>query len=776
MLTLERKQFFATNGYLLLITATMKSTIGMIFMKHYLNSWICVLLLCCGTAWAEAPRIEDEFVGPFASWANLKRDYQAVGDGVADDSAALQKALNDLKVDGKPRVLYLPRGTYRITKGLQMISQIYFGVIGEDPANTIIKWDGAPGGTMLFCNGARYGRFGRLTWDGAGRAETAVDHKWDSQTPGANTHNEHADEVFKDVGFGIRAGKPHFMDAECAVLRCRFLRCSQAGVSIESFNALDWWIWHSYFEDCFVGVTNDPGAGHFHVYQSLFKNSTESDIKLSHCSYFSIRGNISIGSKAFYTGQWRDCAAQVTLQGNTIVDPTGPTPIQHGNNGGLLMVDNIIKSVKNKAKGEHIVHVSKATSLLAVGNTFTMADAIDIADKNSGAPVILNSKVVAPGSLKIALPMLPGTPPHLTRRVFEIASGADGAVIQKAIDDAAALKGERAVVHLPPGTYPIAKTLVVPANAGVQIVGDGFATRLQWQGDAQTPLLRLPGPSRAILRDLEIQAGAASAGIVVEKCDQSGARVFMEQGEVANAQIVGLLVDGLAHTDVSLHNFYHSGCKGVAVKVIGAGQNSNKNTARTVIFGGASSDNNLSYDVQNGGRLMAQDIWYEGAPPRFVHFTAASSGTFTLNGATTATGRPGPNMAAKNPNFAALEFEDFKGVAALLNVNIGTNLTLSGDGSQTRLLGMLHGSENAVVNRSRDAKVLLLGGSQTLPGGSASVIPNQGIAEPAFVLKMLEQLRTERPHPLATLPGGITDVRFYRVTVSGGQTSVHLTR
>ncbi len=733
-----------------------------------------ILLALCSSAFAQAPRVEDEFVGPFASWANLKRDYQAVGDGVADDSAALQKALDDLKVDGKPKVLYLPKGTYRITKGLQMISHIYFGVLGEDPANTTIKWDGAPGGTMLFCNGARYGRFGRITWDGSGKAETAVDHDWDSQTPNANSHNEHADEVFKDVGFGIRGGKPHFMDAECAVLRCKFLRCSKAGVSIESFNALDWWIWHSYFEDCFVGVTNDPGAGHFHVYESLFKNSTESDLKLSHCSYFSIRGNISIGSKAFYTGQWRDCAAQVTLQGNTILDPTGPTPIQHGNHGGFLMLDNVVKSTKDKAKGEHVVYVNKGTSLLAVGNTFTQPDAIDIADAKSGAPLILAGKVVAPNAVKTALPVLPGTPPNLARRVFEVAPGADGTVIQKAIDDASALKGQRAVVHLPPGTYPIAKTLVVPANAGVQIVGDGFATRLQWKGDDQTPLLRLMGPARAVLREMEIQAGAASAGIVVEKCDQPSARVWMEQGDVSDAQNVGLLVDGLANTDVSLHNFYHSGNKGVAVKVIGAP--GTKNTARTVIFGGASSSNNLSYDVQNGGRLMAQDIWYEGAPPRFIHFTDKSSGTFTLNGATTASGRPGPNANADDPNFAALEFNGFKGDATLLNVNIGTNLTVAGDSRETRLLGMLHGGENAVVNRSTGAKVALLGGSQAKPDGSAAVIPNQGSAEPAFVLKMLEQLRTDRPRPLNALKGGVTDVRFYRVTVSGGQTGVHLTR
>src|SRR5579864_4715734 len=35
----------------------------------------------------------EEFVGPFPSWANLRSAYAAVGDGAADDTAAIQKAL-----------------------------------------------------------------------------------------------------------------------------------------------------------------------------------------------------------------------------------------------------------------------------------------------------------------------------------------------------------------------------------------------------------------------------------------------------------------------------------------------------------------------------------------------------------------------------------------------------------------------------------------------------------------------------------------------------------
>ena len=40
------------------------------------------------------PGLADEFVGPFPSWANVKTMYNAKGDGITDDTAALQAALN----------------------------------------------------------------------------------------------------------------------------------------------------------------------------------------------------------------------------------------------------------------------------------------------------------------------------------------------------------------------------------------------------------------------------------------------------------------------------------------------------------------------------------------------------------------------------------------------------------------------------------------------------------------------------------------------------------
>ena len=62
----------------------------------------------------DIPRLDWQ---PRSDWINVKTDVTpaAVGDGRADDTAALQAAL-DRKATGK--TIYLPPGTYRITQTL----------------------------------------------------------------------------------------------------------------------------------------------------------------------------------------------------------------------------------------------------------------------------------------------------------------------------------------------------------------------------------------------------------------------------------------------------------------------------------------------------------------------------------------------------------------------------------------------------------------------------------------------------------------------------------
>src|SRR5262249_19035406 len=140
--------------------------------------WVAVASLPTFVIAQTTPPLDQVFTGPYASWISV-RTYGALGDGTTDDTAALQAALNALKssyVNHPSNVLYFPSGTYKITAQLATDrssdpNNDFFGVelVGQDPANTTIKWAGPSGGTMLSWD-AWYDKIRRLTFDGSGLA------------------------------------------------------------------------------------------------------------------------------------------------------------------------------------------------------------------------------------------------------------------------------------------------------------------------------------------------------------------------------------------------------------------------------------------------------------------------------------------------------------------------------------------------------------------------------------------------------------------------------
>ena len=253
-----------------------------------------------------------------------------------------------------------------------------------------------------------------------------------------------------------------------------------------------------------------------------------------------------------------------------------------------------------------------------MGNTFTVSSPT----YGNGHYHSVQDQVVARSTVNPSPPTLPGTPPNNHRQIFEVTPGSTAAQIQQMINNAAASGTPSPSCIIQPGSYSINATLVVPAGSDMQIIGDGYYSRLTWSGSTAGPVMRLQGPSKATLRDFSVSGNGNSAdGIEVDNADQAGSRVFMEQA-ILSCSHTNLFVDGLDYTNVELHDFYHdydSIGTGMTSVIVTGGPSAAQGLwqgGATNIFAGASAGNYVSYGVSNGAHVGVRDIWNDAGGGR----------------------------------------------------------------------------------------------------------------------------------------------------------------
>ena len=719
----------------------------------------------------------DEFVGPFSSWTNVKTSSGAVGDGVTDDTDAIQNALSALATSGHSPVLYFPAGTYKITATLNLAHAVDIGVIGQDPSLTSIVWSGAAGGTMLYVNGVAYSKFSRLTFDGSSTALIAVDQsKADGTSNYFDTGNEYSDDYFVRVGYGIRGGALGYGFAETSVERSHFIGNWVAGIALMNFNALDLWVWYSTFQNCKLGVTNQVpgigGAGNYHVYYSNFTGSTLADMSIGNTGGFSMRGNYSSGSNYFLgnTSGGTNNPATIAIARNTILDPANAqgTAIVVQNQGPGLIVDNVIRTPAS-AKGPAVYWgtFSNDQDVESIGNTFTASTPIDI---GHGELIETGDQVVPYASVNPPAPILPGTLPNLNRKVFEVAAGSGAPAIQSVIDLAFAQNGNRPVVHLPYGTYGINRTIVVPPS-DIQLVGDGYGvgsggTVLSWTGSGVGPVLRIDGPSKATLRDIGIRGTAD--GIVMDNIDQIGSRVYMDQAQLGWGTQSSLVVNGIDNSNVQLENMGIGGLVQVTGGPLSSSGASTRGNVDLFSGSGGASSGAAMFDVSQGGKLLVRDWWDDAG-------SGNSSTTFaSIHGRAqfTADGGELYQSGAGTPNFSV---SGLSGTATILTADLGSSsgVSVSGNGANSAVLGMglLSRSTSAhltdTASPSGTVAMLNVRGPSATKGDPTVTVANIGSASPSFITAMLAQARSQNPALLSSLPAGVSDVRFFRVAVVG---------
>jgi len=722
---------------------------------------------------------DEEFVGPFPSWRDLKRDYGAVGDGKADDSPALQRAFNDLIHHQDFNVLYVPAGEYRLTRTVKTVRSQHhdcLGVtlVGEDPARTILRWDGEDGGTMVQWD-AWYSKISRLTFDGMGRASIGLFYG-----PAFSTYNETSDIVFRDLSVGIQFGGPETSgQAENAVLRCQFLRCNGAGIVTVNWNSMDIWVWYCLFQDCQKGIHNVMGS--YHAWENLFLRTKNYDLSLDNLGIFSAVGNTSIGSGGFFLfPAGHTWGSPTTIQANRIINPVGKTAVTLADAGPFLVLDNVFYF--SPAPPRQAIQMTWGDQVL-VGNLYTRSNSVTTA----GRFLQFAEQVVPPSMVNTNLPVLPGTPQRRNRPVFEVPRNGTDVQIQSAIDEATRFSDQRPVVHLPAGAFRVARTIVVPAGTDIQIVGDGAAetaSRLEWVGPSGGVVLLLKGPARATLRDFFINAGSAQ-GIVVEDMDQPGGRVFADQlnarGPGVGNNVCAVRLDGVDYTDVLFRCLQGSGDGGNWVDVIGGPLSAlNRATNEIAVVHGATGTANGQYNVRNGGRLVVRGVYHECDSPRVEGLRLSGNGVLAVD-----TTRFSYTTSATKPLVRVADFSGLLTLATCTFLPVGTTNTcrieITGDGAGGSVMALANQfwveepgvDADKVWNNGSTPPLaggLVLcnmnGGNENIPGGQGP-LANRGSYDASLIIKQLDPIRKTRTWLPGAAPAGVTDLRFHRVMVSG---------
>ena len=244
-----------------------------------------------------------------SDWINVKM-AGAVGNGVADDTAAIQGVFNSATANQQynvGRTFYFPAGTYRITSTLEL-SNLYDAAFVGTGATSVLKWDGASGGILYKSNGNPNMSYDGIVFNGndvAAVGEQYVYNTTDSQYYGALINNHNVEwENFTDSAVKIPEAASEILYSNT------IFKHNGIGINLDQFNDYDNKVEDSAFIDNGYGVYSP--YGNVDVTRSNFYHSTMADLELGAHSH-RISLSTSIGSHIFVS------TSQANNEGNRVV-------------------------------------------------------------------------------------------------------------------------------------------------------------------------------------------------------------------------------------------------------------------------------------------------------------------------------------------------------------------------------------------------------------------------------------------------------------------------
>ena len=529
------------------------------------------------------------------------------------------------------------------------------------------------------------------------------------------------------------------------------------------------------------------GAGSFHVYRSLFTGSTDSDLKTANTGGFAFRFNTSSGSNQFYSSNQENSNGwPMMFQGNKILDTTQSVAIQIGTVGQVTFLDNIIRSRSGVTTPAIKWFNNTGPDIIGIGKTYTVSSAINTGSATSPKYWNQDDSVVSYASINGSLPTMPSTYPNNGRTIVEIAPGSGSSTIQAAVNSA--VVGTRTVIHFAVGSYSLGATITTPVNSDVQFVGDGYGSDLSWTGSSGGKMFSLPMSSKATFRELRFDSTNAES-MYVTSADSAGSKIHTEGVFMEHINGNCVLTENLINTVVDLtgSEMNHQ-TNAPCLAATGVGGSGTSTLAR---FGGTIGADAVidgpHYQVTNGGRILEEDVWFEGPNGRLIY--PIDSGTFTFN-----VGHLAPQSGAPiedftqvtsfngNITFLGAEYDfsnDANNTRQALHVVSqvgGTNILWAGQ-SCCQYNQNVSGGGPSYTGVSGSAGVVTLINNKILGLDGAFEIADSGVARTAsFIRSMVAPIRTVLPtvDPAPNTASGVTDVRIYRVDLAASNVGIHI--
>ncbi len=497
---------------------------------------ICGALLLGGMLHA-APEIPSLDWEVRSDWMSVKTPHtwngvKAVGDGVADDSAALQCAIGSVPVKGG--TVYLPPGRYRITEtlifGTLQLDYVDggahlpqgFSIIGCGRDTTIV-WDGPADQPMFRLTGIRESRIIGVQFDAAGKASSCLD----MGGPGFQNHNLLRHCAFKNArkaAIMTSRVKVNTSWTESRIENCLFEN-SGLGIFLSHFNDYDCVLAGCEFRDC--GTAVRTSKGNFYARDCHFERSREADFR-TFCEHTpTMRRCTSYGSAHFLIQENPHCAT--VIQDCHIGGFTAPDGAILQNVVPALIFDTTIEPAPANAAApsirfrhtetENLVHCNKLNpdfKLVTANNSFTgglqnAQRVFDLSDKSqypaSGlTPQTSFLKTEAVHAVRTDNPkaaVMPG-------KIFDVKRdfGAKGGEVDdteafRAAIAAAKAHGHGAMVYIPSGHYTVRQTLELDGDDWY-FGGSGLQSNLSWYGEEGGVPLHVKSPKSLGIINLQI--------------------------------------------------------------------------------------------------------------------------------------------------------------------------------------------------------------------------------------------------------------------------------